>query len=64
MYILAFGAKIRIFFEGGISFWPSQKNFKKNQKINFAPDPQFLFNLQELEELRCLQKTSAQKNEN
>ena len=26
MYVLAFGAKIRFFFEGGAPFWPPQKN--------------------------------------
>ena len=53
MYVLAFGAKIIIFFEGGAPFWPPQKNIKQNHKNIFV-----------LEELRCLQKTRAQKNEN
>ena len=65
MYVQAFGAKIRIFFEGGAPFWPPQKFVEKNQKNIFALYPQF-FILQSLilEQLRCLQKTRARKNEN
>ena len=52
MYVLAFGAKIGTFFEGGHPPWPPQKKVFSQEKINtniFAPDPQFLFyNLKEL----------------
>ena len=52
MYVLAFGAKIGTFFEGGRPPWPPRKNVvsqEKNQKNILAPDPQFLFyNLNEL----------------
>ena len=46
MYVLAFGSKIGTFFEGGRPPWPPRKNVvsqKKNPKIIFEPDPQFLF---------------------
>ena len=68
MYELAFGAKIGTFFEGGHPPWPPRKNVvsqEKKSKIIFAPDPQFLFyNLNVLYELRCWQKTKAQKIKN
>ena len=66
-FVLAFGAKIRIFFEGGDPIWPPRKNVisqKKNQRHIFVPEPQFLFyNLKVLQELGRLQKTRAQKIE-
>ena len=66
MYVLAFGEKHRIFLRGVPPFGPPpQQKIKKNHKNIFAPDPQFLFyNLLVLEELRFLEKTRAQKNEN
>ena len=46
MYVLAFGAKIGTFFEGGTPLGPLKKcgqSEEKNQKIIFEHDPQFLF---------------------
>jgi hypothetical protein len=47
MYVLAFRAKIIIFFERGNPFWPPQKNFKKSKKEYFCTWPP-IFSLQSL----------------
>ena len=45
MYVLAFGAKIGTFFEGGRPPWPPRNVVSqgKNQKIIVAPNSQSLF---------------------
>jgi hypothetical protein len=66
MLLLAFGSKIRIFFEGGDHLWPLRKNVisqKKKSTNIFAPDPQFLFYNLKVLELRHWEKTRAQKIE-